>query len=100
MNTMKMPEFTAEEALQKPRGRYRSGRTAVSNQNAVIPSIPACGNCDGILERCESNGWKPRAVCNACATGNCYDEPPMPDPYPNPWDSGPPHWIFDKYWDL
>jgi hypothetical protein len=33
--------------------------------------IPCCCNCDYILENCEANGWKPTALCNYCATGNC-----------------------------
>jgi hypothetical protein len=32
---------------------------------------PDCKNCPEILERCESNGWQPTAVCNACASGDC-----------------------------
>jgi hypothetical protein len=95
MKTLKIPGFTADHALTAQFGRYRIGQLAASNQNTVIPAIPACRNCDAILDRCESNGWRPRAVCNACASGNCYEVPPMPDPFPNPFDSGPPHWIFN-----
>ena len=39
--------------------------------NVIVPAIPACRNCDYILQ-CENNGWTPRAVCNACLSGNCY----------------------------
>ena len=95
MNNLKMPGFTADRALHPPFGGYRSDQSATPSANAVIPAIPACRNCDSILERCENNGWRPRAVCNACASGRCYEDPPMPDPYPNPFDSGPPHWIFN-----
>jgi len=98
MKDIRIPRFTAEAALDVPHVRYRGGHSLVSGQNAVVPAIPACRNCDGILERCENNGWKPRAVCNACAVNNCYDDPPPPDPY-DP-GGGPPHWIFDKYWDV
>ena len=84
MNTMKMPGFTAEASLYKTRGRYRAGRHAI-NSNLIIPAIPRCENCDYILDRCESNGWRPRGLCNMCAVGNCYEEPPMPDPFPDPF---------------
>lgn len=71
---MNMPGFTAEESLHEPRGRYRSGRrSSAARSNAVVPAIPACANCDAILDRCAENGGKPRAVCSACARGNCYE---------------------------
>jgi hypothetical protein len=69
---MKMPGFTAEKSLSAALGRYRSGRRVVSRSGAVIPAIPACANCDDILDRCAANGGKPRAVCKACARGHCY----------------------------
>ena len=91
MNTMKnMPGFTAEASLYTTGGHYQAlhaarSRPAESLSNAVIPALPACGNCDDILERCEANGWRPRALCNACSSGYCYDEPPAPDPFPDPF---------------
>jgi hypothetical protein len=69
---MNTPGFTAERSLYAARGRYRSGRTVASRSGAVIPAIPACANCDAILDRCAENGGRPRALCNACASGNCY----------------------------
>ena len=51
----------------------------------IIPAIPMCQNCDYILDQCEIHGWRPRAVCNACLQGNCWDEPPVPDPFPDPF---------------
>jgi hypothetical protein len=72
-------------SLYKTSGRYRSGRPSASLSDAVIPAIPACRNCDDILDRCLANGWRPRAVCDACARGYCYDEPPVPYPYPDPF---------------
>lgn len=86
MNTINMPGFTAEQSLPATRGRYRGGRPSASRSDAVIPAIPMCRNCDGILDRCERNGWRPPAMCNACAVGNCYEEPPMPDPFSNSFD--------------
>jgi hypothetical protein len=78
---MTMPGFTAESSLYDRRGRYAlSGTPADSHANTVIPAIPACRNCDYILENCENNGWQPRAVCNACATHYCYG--------PDPWSVG------------
>ena len=86
MDTMKMPGFTAETSLYTTSGHYRAGRHAIdSPAQLIIPAIPMCQNCDGILDRCENNGWRPRALCNMCAVGNCYEEPPMPDPYPDPF---------------
>jgi hypothetical protein len=85
MRTLNMPGFTADQSLKEARGRYRSGRPSASQSDAVIPAIPMCRNCEGILDRCERNGWRPRGLCNLCAVGNCYDEPPMPDPFPDPF---------------
>ena len=91
---MNVPGFTAETSLYKTSGRYQAlhaalARPAESLSNTVIPAIPACRNCDDILDRCEIHGWRPRAVCNACLFGNCYDEPPVPDPFPDPFGSLP-----------
>lgn len=72
MNTIKMPGFNAEQSLQATHGRYRSGWAVAVQPGGVIPAIPRCENCDFILENCENNGWKPRAVCNACLSGRCY----------------------------
>ena len=72
MNMIKMPGFTAEQSLQGMRGRYRSGQLVAVSLNGVIPAIPRCENCDFILENCENNGWRPRAVCNACNSGRCF----------------------------
>ena len=86
MNSMNMPGFTADAALYKTSGHYQADRHAISSRmHMIIPAIPMCQNCDAILDRCESNGWRPRALCNACSVGNCYDEPPVPDPFPDPF---------------
>ncbi len=70
---MTMPGFTAEISLYDRQGRYAlSAEPGYSDANTVIPAIPACANCDWILDNCEVNGWKPYAVCSACATGHCY----------------------------
>jgi hypothetical protein len=89
MSTMNMPGFTADQSLYATRGRYRSGLTSASRSDVVIPAIPKCSNCDYILDQCEIHGWRPRAVCNACLFGNCYDDPPVPDPFPDPFVSLP-----------
>lgn len=94
MNAMSIPGFTAEAALYKTSGRYQAlhpahARPAESHADAVIPAIPACRNCDYILERCEANGWRPRALCNACLRGYCYEDPPAPNPFPDPFDPLP-----------
>jgi hypothetical protein len=81
---MNIPGFNAESSLAPTMGIYR-GKAADSHADTVVPAIPFCGNCDYILERCEQNGWRPRAVCDACATGYCYDKPPMPNPFPDPF---------------
>jgi hypothetical protein len=89
MKAKNMPGFTADKSLGATHGHYRSGRPAALRSNAVIPAIPKCSNCDYILDNCERFGWRPRAVCNACLFGNCYDDPPMPDPFPDPFGSLP-----------
>jgi hypothetical protein len=68
---MTMPRFTAEASLYAVRGRYRSGPPVAVQWAAVIPAIPRCENCDWILDNCERNGWRPRALCAACTAGNC-----------------------------
>jgi hypothetical protein len=83
---MNLPGFTAEAALHKASGDFRfSPQSAHSIANGVIPAIPFCGNCDQILDRCEENGFRPRAVCLACLTGNCFsgvEKPPqLLDPF-------------------
>jgi hypothetical protein len=79
---MNIPGFNAEASLYKG-GSYRHrGQLASSRGGSIIPAIPRCENCDWILENCERNGWRPRALCAACAVGNCYEEPPMPEPFP------------------
>jgi hypothetical protein len=85
MQAMKMPGFTAARSLGRARGRYRSGHHGAAGSDAVVPAIPACRNCDYILDNCAKNGGRPRAVCAACAFGNCYEDPPMPDPFPDPF---------------
>jgi hypothetical protein len=86
---MSVPSFTAESSLYTSYARYRQSSPAASGDGGVIPAIPACANCDWILDRCEANGWRPRALCAACAVGNCYEEPPPPDPYPDPFPPFP-----------
>ena len=83
---MNVPGFSAEASLYKTSGRYQASRPVSSAQmDMITPAIPACRNCDYILDNCSENGWRPRAVCNACLYGNCYDEPPPPDPYGDPF---------------
>jgi len=68
---MNIPGFTADESLHDAVGRYRTGRSTARDAGAVVPAIPRCENCDFILGNCERNGWRPRAACNACASGRC-----------------------------
>jgi hypothetical protein len=72
---MNMPGFNAEAALHDSRSAYRHDRFFVSQADTVIPSLPPCKNCDWILDNCSKNGWRPRAVCNACYYGMCYSGP-------------------------
>ncbi len=71
MSAMNMPGFTANHSLDAARGRYCSGWSVAGQPGAVIPAIPRCENCDFILDNCVNNGWRPRAVCNACNSGRC-----------------------------
>jgi hypothetical protein len=82
---MSLPNFTAESSMYASHAQYRQSSSAASGAAGVIPAIPACANCDWILDRCEQNGWRPRALCAACAVGNCYEEPPVPDPFGDPF---------------
>jgi hypothetical protein len=98
MNTMNMPGFTAEASLRRSATSYGSsgylhGQSARSQAGTVVPAIPFCGNCPGILDRCARNGGLPRAVCNACAVGDCFSgvENPIP-PYPWGWGPAPNFW--------
>ena len=85
MKAMNLPGFTADRSLLAAQSRYRSGQPSASSSDVVIPAIPACRNCDDILIQCANRGWRPRALCNACAVGDCYDDPPPPNPFPNPF---------------
>jgi hypothetical protein len=90
---MNIPGFTAEAAFHNTGGDYRlTGQSTGSHADTVIPAIPFCGNCDDILENCERNGGRPRAVCNACASGNCFSGVENPPPRP-PWEWRPP-WFW------
>lgn len=85
MNVMNMPGFTAESSLYANSGFYRQTQLAGSGSDTVVPAIPFCGNCDYILDRCAENGGRPRALCHACAVGNCFsgvEVPPPDDPFP------------------
>ena len=69
---MKLPGFNAEVCLRPPRryvGREAAGK---ARSRGVVPAIPFCGNCDYILDHCSRNGFRPRALCLACLTGNCF----------------------------
>ena len=84
---MSMPGFSADASLRSRTGQY-SGWARRSRSGSVVPAIPPCRNCEWILENCERNNWRPRAVCNACAIGNCSSG--VEDPTPSdPWTPTP-----------
>ena len=78
---MSLPGFSAEASLRAGRRHYRALRSNRSKRGTVVPAIPFCGNCDEILDRCSQNGFRPRAVCRACFSGNCFRG--VEDPTPN-----------------
>lgn len=83
---MNIPGFTAESSLYTRGQTYQhSGHAADSQIGNIIPAIPFCDNCDEILDRCSRNGGRPRAVCRACAIGDCFsgvERPPqLLDPF-------------------
>lgn len=83
---MKIPGFTAEAVFQKDPGRYRViAKSRDPHAGGIIPAIPFCGNCPDILDRCARHGGLPRAVCRACAIGDCFsgvERPPqLLDPF-------------------
>jgi len=83
---MSIPGFSAEVSVYNSNGHYRSARHSPGSAGQeIVPAIPACRNCDYILDNCEKHGWRPRALCAACAFGNCYEDPPMPNPFPDPF---------------
>ena len=65
---MNLPGLTAEASLYRSTNIYSNGPFADSHGDIVVPAIPFCGNCPNILARCIRNGWRPRGLCNACAT--------------------------------
>ena len=82
---MRLPGFTAVQALHGRRAYSQSARHAPAG---VVPAIPFCGNCDEILDRCAENGFRPRAVCRACLYGDCYsgtEKPPVLLGSERPW---------------
>ena len=72
---MNLPGFSAEASLYRTDGSFQGGLLFAPRAGAVIPAIPKCDNRDWILNNCSKNGWRPRAVCDACYFGNCYDGP-------------------------
>ena len=77
---MIVPGFYAEASLYGIGRSMRQGQLVVSPADTVVPAIPSCGNCDVILDHCARDGWRPRAVCNACAIGDCYSGVEVPPP--------------------
>jgi hypothetical protein len=80
---MNLPGFTAEAVFHKSVSNYWLNEQP--RQGTIVPAIPFCGNCPDILEHCAETGGKPRAVCRACETGNCFsgvERPPqLLDPF-------------------
>ena len=77
---MKTPGFTADASFGRRSRRYACTPSARAEGGSIVPAIPFCDNCDEILERCAVNGFRPRAVCYACLTGNCFsgvEKPPQ-----------------------
>jgi hypothetical protein len=76
---MNMPGFRADASLYDGAtyhaGAHARAPLAGSRAGAVVPALPYCGNCPGILDRCYSNGWRPAGLCNLCYYGNCYTQP-------------------------
>jgi hypothetical protein len=87
---MSLPKFTAEGSVYQSRGHYYQLYAGGAPPGAVVPAIPFCGNCDEILDRCAANGGRPRAVCRACAIGNCFSG--VEDPTPNDPFTPTPGW--------
>jgi len=82
------PGFTAEASVYRRWNAYFGAESSRPDRNTVTPAIPFCGNCDEILDRCEDNGFRPRALCLACLFGNCFsgvERPPqLLDPFGHP----------------
>jgi hypothetical protein len=82
---MNIPGFTAEAVFHQNLNGYWRNRAADFGAGTIVPAIPFCGNCPDILERCDRNGGRPRAVCRACEIGDCFsgvERPPqLLDPF-------------------
>ena len=89
---MRLPAFTAAQSLYTRGSRFRGRHSGTAQSDAVVPAIPFCGNCDDILDRCAENGGRPRAVCRACAIGDCYSGVENPIPPPGGFPPSHPRW--------
>jgi hypothetical protein len=82
---MHIPGFTAEASVYRVSRDYLGTGVAGSQDGAVIPAIPRCENCEDLLDYCAEHDWRPRAACNACASGHCsrgVEKPPgLVDPF-------------------
>jgi hypothetical protein len=67
---MSIPGFTAGASVGR-NGPF-GARPREQQGASVVPAIPFCDNCIEILDRCERNGFRPRALCLACLTGDCF----------------------------
>ncbi|MGH2568073.1 MAG: hypothetical protein ACRDGA_07005 [Bacteroidota bacterium] len=77
---MKIPGFTADACFVRHAFHYRGAQPARPYSGGIVSAIPFCDNCDEILDRCAQNGFRPRAVCYACLTGDCFsgvEKPPQ-----------------------
>lgn len=99
MSALTLPGFTAEASLYR-RARVSSGaikkrgRFAALSSGTVVPAIPFCGNCPDILDRCAETGGRPRAVCRACAIGDCFSGVENPVEPPGGWPRRPGSWAW------
>jgi hypothetical protein len=71
-----IPQYTANAALYRTGGSYRSHTFGASGPDRVVPAIPACQNCGHICDVCARTG----GVCGACAFclfGYCDPDSPF-----------------------
>ena len=90
---MNIPGFTAEAVFRQNFNSYRpNGKAAISEAGSIVPAIPFCGNCPDILDRCDRNGGRPRALCRACEIGDCFSGVERPPQLLDPFGHHP--WLF------
>jgi hypothetical protein len=63
---MKLPDFTAQAALQETSGRYHMLYTADTSSGQVVPAVPCCEDCESSCMQCHEGAREYCRWCYAC----------------------------------